>query len=55
MAGSAKPKHCPYDPCGGTDAPFSYSTTGHYAKGPSFELDPTRVAGTAYYQLLRSS
>jgi hypothetical protein len=47
MDGSAKRRHYPYDPCGGTNPPFYHPTTGHDDEGLPFEVDPTRVDRTA--------
>jgi hypothetical protein len=45
-------KRYSYDACGTTDPPPYFPTTGHYAKGHYYEVDPTNFAVGPYFRLL---
>ena len=45
-------KRYSYDACGLTDPPPYFPTTGHYARGHYFEVDPTNFNVTAYFRML---
>jgi hypothetical protein len=45
-------KRYSYDACGATDPPPYFPTTGHYAKGHYYEVEPTNFAVARYFRLL---
>ena len=45
-------KRYSYDACGMTSPPPYFPTTGHYARGHYFEVDPTNFSVAAYFKML---
>ena len=45
-------KRYSYDACGQTDPPPYFPTTGHYARGHYYEVEPTNFDVAAYFKLL---
>jgi hypothetical protein len=50
--GTGNVKRYSYDACGFTNPPPYFPTTGHFAKGHYFEVDPTGFNITTYFNLL---
>ena len=47
--GSGYAKRYQYDPCGATDPPPYYPTTGVFVKNRYYEMDPTRFSVAAWF------
>jgi hypothetical protein len=45
-------KRYSYDSCAATEPPPYYPTTGHFAKGQYYQIDPVGFSVPAYYEML---
>ena len=51
-AGTGYVKRYSYDSCAADEPPPYYPTTGHFAKGQYYQVDPVGFSVPAYYELL---
>ena len=51
-SGTGYVKRYSYDSCAATEPPPYYPTTGHFAKGQYYQIDPVGFSVPAYYELL---
>jgi len=52
--GTGYVKRYAYDPCGATAPPPYFPTTGHFAKGQIYWVDPTGFSVSSYFHMLTS-